>query len=177
MKGTPAEFDVLLRLHYTMENFISIGQFARRIRDVFGDDRRFRYFFHNIARLGGSNDESITVMSKQDQNEIEAHLWHASGLSRPAGQGEEDYVCYAAKGNSLVIRSTGRLAKCTVALNDSCNDIGSISENGEICVDQEKYQRWIAPLVESDWENVTCPLPSVMQQAQVDAAKQSELVR
>jgi len=44
-------------------------------------------------------------------------------------------------------------------------------------VDQEKYQRWIAPLVESDWENVSCPLPSVMQQAQVDAAKQSELVR
>jgi len=87
MKGTPAEFDVLLRLHYTMENFISVGQFARRIRDVFGDDRRFRYFFHNIARLGGSNDESITVMSKQDQNEIEAHLWEASGLSRPAGQG------------------------------------------------------------------------------------------
>ena len=30
MKGTSAEFDVLLRLHYTMENFISIGQFARR---------------------------------------------------------------------------------------------------------------------------------------------------
>src|SRR5947209_15489384 len=89
---------------------------------------------------------------------------------------QEDYVCYAAKGNSLLIRSTGRLAKCTVALNDSCNDIGSISENGEICVDQEKYQRWIAPLVESDWENVSCPLPSVMQHAQVDAAKQSELI-
>jgi uncharacterized protein len=127
-----------------MENFISIGQFARRVRDVFGNDRRFRYFFHNIARLGGSNDESITVISKQDQNEIEAHLWDASGLARPVGQGEEDYVCYAAKGNSLVIRSTGRLAKCTVALNDSCNDIGWISESGEVCVDQKKYQRcWI----------------------------------
>ncbi len=170
MKRTPAEFDVLLRLHYTMENFISIGQFARRIRDVFGDDRRFRFFFHNIARLGGSNDESITVMSKEDQKEIESHLWDASGVSRPAGQDEEDYVCYAAKGNSLVIRSTGRLAKCTVALNDSCNDIGSISEAGEICIDQGKYQRWIAPLVEADWQNVGCPLPSVMQQAERDDA-------
>jgi uncharacterized protein len=170
MKGTRAEFDVLLRLHYTMENFISVGQFARRIRDVFGDDRRFRYFFHNIARLGGSNDESITVISKQDQKEIEAHLWDASGLSQPTGPGEEDYVCYAAKGNSLVIRSTGRLAKCTVALNDSCNDIGWISENGEVCVDQRKYQRWIAPLVEADWDNVGCPLPSVMQQAERDDA-------
>src|SRR5262249_52408862 len=146
-----------------MENFISVGQFARRIRDVFGDDPRFRYFFHHIARLGGPNDECITIVSEQDQKEIEAHLWDASGLSRPPGE-DETYVCYAAKGNSLVIRSTGRLAKCTVALNDSCNDIGWISENGEIRVDQAKYQRWIAPLVEADWENVGCPLPSVMQQ-------------
>jgi uncharacterized protein len=169
MKGTRAEFVVLLRLHYTMENFISVGQFARRVRDVFGDDQRFRCFFHHIGRLGGPNDESITIVSKQDQNEIEAHLWHASGFSQPPNQ-DEDYVCYAAKGNSLLIRSTGRLAKCTVALNDSCNDIGSLSESGEISIDQRKYQRWIAPLVEADWENVGCPLPSVVQQAERDAA-------
>jgi uncharacterized protein len=169
MKATHAEFTVLLRLHYTLENFVSIGQFARRICDVFGEDQRFRYFFHHIARLGGPNDEGITVVSEEDQKEIEAHLWDASGLSRPVDE-DDHYVCYAAKGNSLVIRSTGRLAKCTVALNDSYNDIGWINENGEICVDQKKYQRWIAPLVEADWENVGCPLPSVVQQAELDAA-------
>jgi uncharacterized protein len=164
MKSTDAVFDVLLRLHYTMENFIAVGQFARRIRDVFGADRRFRYHFHHVARLGGPNDEDITIVSKQDQKEIEAHLWDASGLLPPPDD-DDSYVCYAAKGNSLVIRSTGRLAKCTVALNDDCNDIGWISETGEICVEQKKYQRWIAPLVEGDWDNVSCPLPSVMQQA------------
>jgi uncharacterized protein len=169
MKDTRAEFVVLLRLHYTMENFISVGQFARRIRDEFGDDRRFRYHFHHVARLGGPNDESITIVSEQDQKEIEAHLWDASGLSRLSDQ-DETYVCYAAKGNSLVIRSTGRLAKCTVALNDTCNDIGWISENGEISVEQRKYQRWIAPLVEADWDNVSCPLPLVVQQAALDGA-------
>jgi uncharacterized protein len=169
MKSTRAEFVVLLRLHYTMENFISIGQFARRVHDEFGGDQRFRCFFHNIARLGSSNDESITIISEQDQKDIEAHLWDASGFLRPPGN-DENYVCYAAKGNSLLIRSTGRLAKCTVALNDSCNDIGWISENGEVCVDQKKYQRWIAPLVEADWENVGCPLPSVIRQVAHDDA-------
>jgi len=169
IKATRAEFVVLLRLHYTMENFISIGQFARRVHDVFGDDQRFRCFFHNIARLGGSNDESITIISEQDQKDIEAHLWDASGFLRPPGK-DESYVCYAAKGNSLLIRSTGRLAKCTVALNDSCNDIGWISESGEVCVDQKKYQRWIAPLVEADWENVGGSLPSVMRQVERDDA-------
>jgi hypothetical protein len=48
-------------------------------------------------------------------------------------------------------------------LNDSCNDIGWISEEGEIRVDQKKYRRWIAPLVEADWDNVARPLPSVVQ--------------
>lgn len=173
MKGTNGEFVVLLRLHYTMENFISVGQFARRIHDVFGDDRRFRLFFRHISRLGGPNDDSISIVSEQDQKEIEAHLWDASGYLPPPSQ-DESYVCYAAKGNSLLIRSTGRLAKCTVALNDSCNDIGWISEGGEVCVDQRKYQRWIAPLVEADWENVGCPLPSVIQRAERDDANWSE---
>jgi uncharacterized protein len=173
MKGTSAEFVVLLRLHYTLENFVSVGQFARRIHDVFGGDRRFRLFFHHISRLGGPNDESITIVSEHDQKEIEAHLWDASGFVRPPSQ-DDSYVCYAAKGNSLLIRSTGRLAKCTVALNDSCNDIGSISESGEVCVDQSKYQRWIAPLLEADWENVGCPLPSVIRRAEREDANWSE---
>jgi uncharacterized protein len=170
MKATNAEFTALLRLHYSMENFVAIGQFARRCRDVFGDDRRFRYFFHHIARLGGPNDGDITIVSKQDQKEIESYLWGELGFSRPAEENHDDYVCYAAKGNSLVIRSTGRLAKCTVALEDSCNDIGSIGENGEISIDQKKYQRWIAPLVESDWDNVGCPLPSVVQRVELEDA-------
>jgi hypothetical protein len=44
------------------------------------------------------------------------------------------------------------------------------SENGEICVGQRKYQRWIAPLVEADRENVGCPLPAVVQQAEFEGA-------
>jgi len=168
MKASTAQFTALLRLHYAMENFVAVGQFARRCRDVFGDDPRFRYFFHHIARLGGPNDDGITVVSKQDQKEIETYLWSQVGISRPAEEEDDDYVCYAAKGNSLVIRSTGRLAKCTVALSDSCNDIGSISENGDICVDQKKFQRWIAPLAEADWDNVSCPLPAVVRQVEFE---------
>ena len=60
-------------------------------------------------------------------------------------------------------------------LNDSCNDIGWISENGKLCVDQNKYRRWIAPLAEAHWEQVGCPLPWVMQQAELDPY-QSELI-
>lgn len=164
MKQVQSDFVVQLRLHYTLENFISVGQFARQVSDAFGDDERFRYYFRNISRLGGSNDEDISIISEQTKKDIETHLWETSGLLRPVDE-TEPYVCYAAKGNSLVVRSTGRLAKCTVALNDDYNDIGSISEAGEILVDQKRFQRWIAPLIESRWEQLECPLGWVMQEA------------
>jgi uncharacterized protein len=170
IKEIPGEFVIHLRLHYTYENFLAVGKFARQIGDALGDDSRFHCFFKNIGRLGGPNDESITIFSEQDRKDIEAHLWDASGLGRPEAALDDDYVCYAAKGNSLVVRSTGRLAKCTVALNDSFNDIGCIKENGEIFVDQKKYRRWIGPLLEGHWEDVGCPLGWVAQQAELEGA-------
>jgi uncharacterized protein len=172
IKQVRDDFRITLRLHYTYENFIAVGEFARRIRDAFGDDSRFEYFFKQIARLGSANDDSITVISKQDQDDIEAHLWEASGLYRaPHEQSQDEYICYATKGNSLVIRSTGRLAKCTVALNDTFNDIGSIQENGEISVDQGRFRRWIRPVLEGNWQEVSCPLGWVARQAELEGAE------
>jgi len=170
MKQLSVDFTILLRLHYTYENFLSIAEFARRTNDALGNDRRFEFFFKNITRLGGPNDESITLLSEKQQLDIEAYLWDACGRDRspvPA----EDKVCYAAQGNSLIVRSTGRLAKCTVALTDDFNDIGFIKENGDICVDQPKFRRWIAPVIEGRWDVVGCPLGWVAREAALDAAR------
>jgi uncharacterized protein len=174
MKEVPGDFTILLRLHYTFENFPAIGKFSRRLNQVLGDDPRFQFFFRNITRLGGLNDESITPLSDMQRRDIEAQLWRASGL--PQAPEEEDAtaaddICYAAKGNSLLVRSTGRLGKCTVALNNDFNDIGFIRENGEICVDQEKFRRWVAPVIDGDWEVAKCPLNWVGLEAELDAAR------
>jgi uncharacterized protein len=167
MRELSDDFSVLLRLHYTHENFLAVAAFARRLNDVLGDDSRFDFFFKSIQRLGGAGDERITIISEEEQKEIEAYLWDDSGLRRPP-EIIGDYVCYASHGNSLVIRSTGRLAKCTVALTNDFNDIGTIAENGDICVDQQKFRRWIAPVIEERWEVTGCPLEWVAQAAARD---------
>jgi uncharacterized protein len=166
------DFHILLRLHYTLENFLSIGKFARQLNDALGGDSRFQLFFKNIVRMGGPNDASITLISDDERKDIEAYLWDTCGVhkSKDPDEEEEHELCYAGKGNSLVIRSTGRLAKCTVALTDDFNDIGHINENGDICVEQEKFRRWIAPLIEGHWEEVGCPLNWVAEQAALDNA-------
>lgn len=52
-------------------------------------------------------------------------------------------ICYAAKPNSLLVRSNGRLGKCTVAFEDERNDIGYIRPDGTIEVNQMLWRQWL----------------------------------
>src|SRR4030095_699453 len=70
---------------------------------------------------------------------------------------EKEQICYACSGNSFVIRSNGRINKCTVALYNDANDIGYITEIGDINVDNKKFSKWIAPLFSSDSNALKCP--------------------
>ena len=54
-----------------------------------------------------------------------------------AALGESGHaICYAARPNAFVIRSDGRVAKCTVAFEDDRNTIGRLEANGDLVVDQ-----------------------------------------
>jgi uncharacterized protein len=173
MKSSSEKFNVLIRLHYQADTYESMALFSKKVHDVFGGDKRFQIFFKAIERLGGNNDKDIQTLSSTKKFEIESYLWAASGFEKPAAL-QERYICYAAKGNSLVIRSTGRIAKCTVALESDFNDIGSLNENGFIEANQKHFARWIAPVIESRWEDAECPLPSVA--AQVERDQQSRVI-
>ncbi|MNP18518.1 hypothetical protein D3C76_1110030 [compost metagenome] len=51
-------------------------------------------------------------------------------------------VCYAAKPNSLVIGSDGKLYKCSIALDDENNQLGQLHADGSMELDTEKVARW-----------------------------------
>lgn len=72
----------------------------------------------------------------------------------------EPYICYASKPNSVLIRSDGRLGKCTVALTaetDSINTIGHIDKSGQLFIDSEKLAPWIRGLESLDLRDLGCP--------------------
>lgn len=164
MKAVKAEFLVVLRLHYSLENYKELARFGRTVREEFGDDKRFSVLFKAVERLGGPNDASIAKLSRGQRGEIEDYLADQSGVSNRY-EIPQRYVCYAAKGNSLVIRSTGGIAKCTVALQSDFNDIGQLRPDGFIDVDQTKFRRWMAPVLEGRWKDAQCPVQSVGQAA------------
>ena len=167
MKAVQAQFLVVLRLHYTLENYQDLARFGRTVQEEFGEDKRFTVLFKAVERLGGPADKSISKLSADQRGDIESYLADHSGVSNTYGVPGK-YVCYAAKGNSLVIRSTGGIAKCTVALKSDFNDIGKLRADGLIDVDQTKFRRWMAPVLEGRWEDAQCPVQSVGLAAERD---------
>jgi uncharacterized protein len=176
MKTVNDDFLVLLRLHYTAENYAMIGKFARRVNNALDGDPRFQFSFRSITPLGGVNDKKITPITESQRRSIEVEISEISGLKQSPDL-DENQVCYAAKGNSLIVRSTGRLAKCTVALSDDFNDIGTIMENGEIIVDQKKFRRWINPVIEGRLAEARCPLGQVAREADLEDTLEDETLQ
>jgi uncharacterized protein len=68
------------------------------------------------------------------------------------------YICYAAKPNSLLIRSNGRIGKCTVAFDDERNDLGKLQPDGSINIDNKKLQHWIRGLGTLESDATGCPI-------------------
>ncbi len=87
------------------------------------------------------------------------------------GQRAEDialggnYICYASKANSLLVRANGRIGKCTVALYDEANDIGYLKPDGSVAIDNAKLQPWLRGLETLDINTLGCPFAGLGQSA------------
>lgn len=70
---------------------------------------------------------------------------------------DSGYVCYAAKPNAWVIRANGRLARCTVGLEDPQNDVGSILPDGSLDVQADRVRPWLRGWADGDAMSLHCP--------------------
>lgn len=180
-------FEIVLRLHITEESYRNMPALCREIALAFGGDSRFMVFFKRITNLGGPNKASIkqvgidSAMDKVAEacsylSEAGVHFnngvnsQYESQISvsqitvrKPTGDSLVDkvvtapYVCYASKPNSFVIRSNGRLAKCTVAFSDPKNDVGHIDQDGLLHIESEKVAYWTRGLLTGDHATLGCP--------------------
>jgi uncharacterized protein len=157
LKEIDAEFKVLIRIHYQKSTYVELKSLIDTLNDKFGGDLRFQFFFKAIEQLGGENDEDIEALSFIEKANIEAYLKNLVADSRQINSLSNQYICYASKANSLAIRANGRIAKCTVALDDERNDIGYIQEDGKLRLFQEKLKPWIRGLESLDLETLACP--------------------
>jgi uncharacterized protein len=160
--------EILVRVHLTKRNIDAIPAFVAEVERVFGDDARFRFSLQKIENLGGPNDISDLLIPAAPSSwghraGMPAEVEPRAGAPETAMEREhpDDYVCYAAKANSYVVRADGRIGKCTVALKSDSNCIGHIRQDGTLAIDDAKLRPWLSGWKSQDRAALSCPAVSV----------------
>ncbi len=178
IRDSHLDLNVNLRIHFTADTFQMLDPLIEDLKENFSPDRRFSFYFKAIEQLGGVNDKSIKMLSENDKVEVvkslESKLFSDHlDLSQKAAFGD-DYICYASKPNSLVIRANGTVGKCTVALSDERNSIGSIQPNGTFKLIPSRFAPWIRGIETLDPETLGCPLVGLPTSEDITASLQEK---
>lgn len=170
IKQSKADCQITLRIHYTPDTWKRVFKLLDRLKVDLLDDERFQVIFKAVGQWGGKQDDQTKVFDKQSDKKVveQTLISYLFGEHLKAEPFEDDhvpYVCYAAKANNLVIRSNGKLAKCTVALEHPANDVGELLPSGELEIYQERYKQWLIGFQTGDMSQLACPAGSVLRQA------------
>ncbi len=155
------QFNVVLRIHVTPENYTRLPELIEQIKVNFDDDPRFGVFFKAIENLGGPKANTFRTLTGMEKKEIIKNLYQHFSKDKnvsPLDKPEAPYICYAAKPNNLVIRASGNIAKCTVVFNDERNNLGKIHPDGRIEIDANKLNLWTRGLASREEKTLLCPL-------------------
>ncbi|ENC9834835.1 radical SAM protein [Vibrio fluvialis] len=162
IKIRDSNIDVLisLRIHVTKENIKSMENIASQINREFSSDPRFKIYVKPVENLGGNSIKPEQLIDKFKTDDVKAmieSLFSESLILKESRS--KPSVCYASAGNSLVIRSTGEISKCTVLLSDKDNMLGRITSDGRLEIDNSLYGKWASGLFNKD--SASCPVQHV----------------
>jgi uncharacterized protein len=155
-------FSIRVRLHLHAGNIASIPEFIDDFARQFGGDSRFSLFIRPVSWLGGADDNRLSLLDHAEGVKLAerfcADCEKLGIAARSMTQGESAPICYASKLNSWVVRSNGRLNKCTVALASANNDVGRILPDGSFELDDGALRLWSRGIGSEVLEELSCPL-------------------
>lgn len=165
IKSSQHQADIVLRLHYTPQNWKGVVRLVGWLKEHLLDDDRFSVMFRAVGKWGGENDEHLEVFEDaQDIASVEKVLVsELLGNIPEASEPNRPYVCYASKANNLVIRANGGIAKCTVALSHQHNDVGKLNADGSLEIYQKNFKKWLIGFQTGDLKQLACPASSALK--------------
>lgn len=154
---TDLDFEILVRMHLHGGQVNSIKSLID-VMEEFNDDPRFKFMLRPIAHLGGPLDRMIKLPTKEEFEEASQYARKLKRLDSFFTLKDEDIpMCYASSPRSIVIRSDGTLAKCTVKLDSEVNKIGYLGEDGLPVIDMKKMMFWTRGHLSGRKEELSCP--------------------
>jgi uncharacterized protein len=191
-----ARFQVAIRVNFDRGNLPRLAPFIEALSEDFGGDARFLLRFHPVGRWGGENDGRLDVCGMGEGREAldglrrqagAADLRVEGGIGDVAPMGAQ--VCYAARPYNFVVGATGKLMKCTVALDDlEQNVVGRLGADGRMELKDERMAQWVNAHFETDaqcrschllpgCQGAACPLTRVESGSRTCSGLRSELKR
>ncbi len=142
-------FHIRIRVNFTPDTIMHIPQFLRFMGNEFGGDPRFSIYFRPVGQWGGEQSamirtcdrvtgmsHEVELMSLAFQEGFSLNAWE--DLMQPFG-----CMCYAADPHSFVIGAGGTIYKCTVAFDDPRNQIGQLTAEGTLHINEQLHNLWI----------------------------------
>lgn len=152
-------FKLTLRVHFDPTTIEQVKQFLGAEVKEWARDDRVEVLFYHVDNLSSDKSVHVPQLSWSERKAVISEL--QSLVPRSVSNLDTPYVCYAAQPNAFVIRADGRLAKCTVALDDDANTIGSLLRDGRIEVDNEKAREWMVGWANLDQRTLACPYSTI----------------
>lgn len=164
MRERQGAFRVVIRVHLDRENEHVIPGLLDMIAAEFADDPRFELFARPLSRLGGPRDDSLPTFESAEEERAAVERARALAVARGIrlwGRAPGPSICYAARGNSFVVRADGSLNKCTIALEHPANQVGWLRADGTVDIDAARVEAWARGLLSGDEEALRCPMRGI----------------
>jgi uncharacterized protein len=164
---------IQLRVHVTQANITLLDEFVDRLNDAYLCDSRFSMYFFPIVDLGGPNQRIFPILDGAQAaaavQRLTKRIRRSTTAQKPTtrvARCKSNYVCYAAKPNAWVIRSNGRLSKCTVGFDDERNDVGRVLPDGSLELRKERLEPWMRGWTTGDEMSLHCPYEGLRKDEQ-----------
>ena len=148
------DLKILVRSNVNEKSISSekLKSFFETIKSIISvEDKRFLFLFRPIGDYASANDRKAidqgSICNHSRSNEVtttienffEANGYQLADTELMMSLGGNS--CYASQKNSFVLSPDCSVKKCTVALNDPLNIIGTLQENGQVDFN-ENYSLW-----------------------------------
>lgn len=136
-------FEILIRVNLLAETLSNLDQEVKELQHEFGDDTRFRFFFKQVGDYGGDRVHDLDCSILDEMEAIDKVLLHSGEKYNIIPTSNVLNVipcCYAAEFHSFVILPDGGVSKCTVHFDKPANQIGQITPEGKMELNDRAYQ-------------------------------------
>lgn len=164
IRNSNLRVSILLRVHFSADNCNEINQLINSINYEFGNDKRFTVIFKDIGHYGGANDSQINLLKNEDKKQwLYLYTQKIKNKSQLRTL-EENYICYASRPNSIIIRANGDICKCTIFLNDNRNKVGYLDDDGNMFIYKDRLIPWFIGFEKMNMKLLKCPMQQILRQ-------------